>query len=109
VKLLFDQNLSFELVRSLLEHFPSSMHVREAGLKDADDQQVWEFAKRNGLAIISKDSDFQQRSLYYGHPPKVTWLSLGNCTTAQVERLIRQSLGEIAAFEQDEDAALLIL
>ncbi len=109
MKLLFDQNLSVQLVRVFAESFPGSVHVRDAGLKDADDQQVWEFAKRSGLAIISKDSDFQQRSMLYGHPPKVIWVSLGNCTTAQVERLIRKNLREITAFEQDEKAAFLML
>ena len=109
MKLLFDQNLSSRLVRALLDSFPGSMHVRDAGLKGADDQQVWEFAKQAGMAIISKDSDFQQRSMLYGHPPRVIWVSLGNCTTAQVERLIRDRLDEIAAFDQDEKAAFLIL
>ncbi len=96
-------------MRALLDHFPGSMHVRDAGLKDADDQKVWEFAKQAGMAIISKDSDFQQRSMLYGQPPKVIWVSLGNCTTAQVERLIRERLDEIAEFSQDEDTAFLIL
>jgi predicted nuclease of predicted toxin-antitoxin system len=109
VKLLFDQNLSHNLVRVLLDLFPGSLHVREAGLKAADDQQVWEFAKRSGMVIISKDSDFQQRSFLYGHPPKVIWVSLGNCRTIQVEELIRRRLDEIAAFEQDDQAAFLIL
>jgi predicted nuclease of predicted toxin-antitoxin system len=109
VKLLFDQNLSSRLVRALRESFPGSVHVRDAGLKDADDQRVWEFAKQSGMAIISKDSDFQQRSMLYGHPPKVIWVSLGNCTTEQVERLIRTRLDEIAAFDQDKEAAFLVL
>lgn len=76
MKLLFDQNLSFRLVRALMDSFPGSVHVRDQGLKDADDRQVWEFAKQSGMAIISKDSDFQQRSMLYGHPPKVIWVSL---------------------------------
>ena len=109
MKLLFDQNLSSLLARALFETFPGSIHVRDAGLKDADDRQVWEFAKQSGMAIISKDSDFHQRSMLYGHPPKVIWVSLGNCTTEQVERLIRSRLDEIAAFEQDEGAAFLVL
>ncbi len=28
-------------------------------------------AKANGYVIVTKDMDFQQRSLLYGHPPKV--------------------------------------
>lgn len=109
MKLLFDQNLSSRLVRALMDSFPGSVHVRDAGLKDADDRQVWEFAKQSGMAIISKDSDFQQRSMLYGYPPKVIWVSLGNCTTEQVERLIRTRLDEISKFDEDKEAAFLVL
>ena len=109
MKLLLDQNLSFTLVRALLDDFPGSAHVRDVGLKDAGDQQLWDFAEQAGMVIVSKDSDFQQRSMLYGQPPKVIWVSLGNCTTAHVERLILSRLDEIAAFDQDEEAAFLIL
>jgi predicted nuclease of predicted toxin-antitoxin system len=62
VKLLFDQNLSHKLVNRLADMFPDSAHVREVGLKEADDHAVWEYAKANGQTIVSKDSDFHQRS-----------------------------------------------
>jgi len=78
VKLLFDQNLSHKLVRQLADLFPKSVHVREAGLKEAGDPLVWEYAKKNGLVVVSKDSDFHQRSFLYGYPPKVVWVRLGN-------------------------------
>jgi len=62
MKLLFDQNLSPRLARSLADIYPESVHVREIGLRDASDDEIWEYAKNNGFAIVSKDSDFQQRS-----------------------------------------------
>lgn len=51
--------------------FPGSEHVRDAGLASASDADVWEYTKRRGFAIVSKDSDFQQQSFVHGHPPKV--------------------------------------
>jgi predicted nuclease of predicted toxin-antitoxin system len=89
VKLLFDQNLSHKLVRRLADLFPKSVQVRQVGLKEAGDPLVWEYAKNNGLVFISKDSDFHQRSFLYGYPPKVVWVRLGNCSTADVERVLR--------------------
>ena len=62
MKLLFDENLSYQLARQLADLFPDSVHVRDIGLKAADDPAVWEFAKNNGLMIVSKDSDMHQRS-----------------------------------------------
>jgi predicted nuclease of predicted toxin-antitoxin system len=70
MKLLFDQNLSPRLVRLLADIYPESIHVREVGLHDADDSAIWQYAKAHGHAIVSKDSDFQQRSLLHGSPPK---------------------------------------
>jgi predicted nuclease of predicted toxin-antitoxin system len=68
MKLLFDQNVSHRLVGRLADIYPDSLHVREVGLRDAGDADIWEYAKRNDFVIVSKDSDFQQRSLLYGHP-----------------------------------------
>ena len=79
MKLLFDQNLSPRLPTTLADIFPKSIHVREVGLREADDELIWGYAKLHGFAIVSKDSDFQQRSLLYGSPPKFIWLRVGNC------------------------------
>ena len=40
MKLLFDENLSHKLVGLLADLFPGSVHVREVGLKAADDLLV---------------------------------------------------------------------
>jgi predicted nuclease of predicted toxin-antitoxin system len=44
MKLLFDENLSYKLVSLLADLFPDSLHVRDAGLKAADDHLVWQYA-----------------------------------------------------------------
>ena len=62
MKLLFDQNLSPRLPYLLADIYPDSVHIREVGLRDADDLTIWEYAGRQGYTIVSKDSDFQQRS-----------------------------------------------
>src|SRR5205823_5552631 len=86
MKLLFDENLSHKLVRLLADLFPDSIHVRDVGLKAAGDSSVWEYAKDNDLMLVSKDSDMHQRSFVFGPPPKVVWVRLGNCSTADVEK-----------------------
>ena len=76
MKLLFDQNLSPRLPQALADIYADSVHIREVGLRDADDSAIWEYAQLNGFVIVSKDSDFQQRSLLYGSPPKFIWLKI---------------------------------
>ena len=109
MKLLFDQNLSHKLARRLMDLFPDSNHVREVGLKEAEDPAVWEYAKQQGFMIVSKDADFHQRSFVLGFPPKVVWIRLGNCTTAEVEQAVRKNFDSIKEFAEDEEAAFLVL
>lgn len=109
MKLLFDQNLSHKLVRALADLFPDSIHVKEIGLKAADDRLIWEHAKSNNLIIVSKDSDFYQRSLLFGYPPKVIWIRRGNCSTANVEEVLRTHFDDIKKFYEDTHEAFLVL
>jgi predicted nuclease of predicted toxin-antitoxin system len=109
MKLLFDENLSHKLVRLLADLFPDSAHVRDVGLKAADDPVVWEYAKDNDLMIVSKDSDMHQRSFVFGYPPKVVWVRLGNCSTSDVEQLLRRRFVSIQAFYEDVNASFLSL
>ncbi|HWG42735.1 MAG TPA: DUF5615 family PIN-like protein [Gemmataceae bacterium] len=109
MKLLFDQNLSSRLVGQLTAEFPGSVHVRDLGLAAASDPDIWAYAAANGFVIVSKDTDFQQRALLYGHPPKVIWVRLGNCSTAAVTVLLGLRLADIQAFETDTAASFLAL
>ena len=101
MKLLFDQNLSPRLARLLSDLYPDSVHVRDIGLRDATDTAIWRYASQQGFVVVSKDSDFQQRSLLYGHPPKFVWLRIGNCPTRSIEDLLRKRSAAIYAFERN--------
>lgn len=109
MKLLFDENLSHKLVRSLADLFHDSVHVRDVGLKAADDPVVWEYARDNDLMIVSKDSDMRQRSFVFGYPPKVVWVRLGNCSTSDIEKLLRRNFAAVKAFYEDDYASFLSL
>jgi predicted nuclease of predicted toxin-antitoxin system len=109
MKLLFDQNLSPRLPRLLSDLYAESVHVREVGLRDADDNVIWEYAKQRRLVIVSKDSDFQQRSLLRGSPPKFIWLRVGNCPVQTIEVLLRRHSVTIHTFNLDETKSHLML
>ena len=109
MKLLFDQNLSPRLPRLLADIYPKSVHIRDIGLRDAIDAEIWEYAKSNGFAIVSKDSDFQQRSLLLGAPPKFIWLRVGHCTVNRTEDLLRSHSAAIHTFDLDDLKSHLML
>jgi len=109
MKLLFDENLSFKLCQSIADIFPESNHVRLLGLSKADDRDVWDYAKTNGFAIVSEDSDFAERSVLESNPPKIIWIRIGNCSTAEIEVLLRSANQMIRNFiENDKETCLLL-
>lgn len=109
MKLLFDENLSPRLVQAVADLYPGSAHVHECGLASSSDIAIWQYALEKGFAIVSKDFDFEERSVLFGHPPKVIWLRVGNCTSARIEQLLRSTHLTIAQFSKSEQESCLIL
>lgn len=70
---------------------------------------MWKFAVANDFVIVSKDADMHDRSLVFGFPPKVIWIRLGNCSTGDVEKLIRKEIDSVKKFIQDDFASFLAL
>jgi predicted nuclease of predicted toxin-antitoxin system len=109
VKLLFDENLPPRLVELLADVYPGSLHVHQCGLGASEDSAIWEYAKKNGLTIVSKDSDFQERSILAGAPPKVIWVRTSNCSSAHIEFLLRAASSMVSRFFQQDHETCLIL
>lgn len=109
MKLLFDQNVSPWLCGELSDLFPDSIHVREVGLREADDGIIWDYAARHGFAIVTKDADFRQKSFLLGHPPKIIWLRVGNCSTKAIGALLRRRATAIEEFLSDEEKSFMSL
>ena len=106
--LLFDQNLSDRLVQQLAAAFPGSTHVKTLGLAEADDTIIWARAAQDGYAIVTKDADFHFRALLKGHPPKLIYLCIGNCTTSRIAQLLLANESDIKTFLADPVEALLM-
>lgn len=109
MKLLFDENLSPKLVDALADIFPGSAHVDRVGLGGSPDNDVWLYAKTNGFILVSKDSDFYDKSMLHGYPPKVVWIKRGNCSNRQIQLLLRNKFEAIAAFIQDDQVSFIAI
>ncbi len=109
MKLLLDENLSDRIITRINDLYPESSHVKFLSLTNTDDALIWEYAKNNDFAIVSKDSDFHQRSLLYGHPPKFIYLRIGNSPTSRIIQILRDNFSESANFERGEQESILIL
>jgi predicted nuclease of predicted toxin-antitoxin system len=109
LKLLVDENLPPRIVRDLADLFPESAHVHSIGLSSTADTKIWEYARANGSAFLTKDKDFANLSIAWGAPPKVILLQVGNCATTQIVQLMRKNAVRIVDFENDGRRSLLIL
>jgi predicted nuclease of predicted toxin-antitoxin system len=109
VRLLFDNNLSSRLVRLLHDVYPDAVHVETVALERASDEDVWRYARDNDCIIVTKDSDFRDLTVLRGFPPRVVWLRIGNCSTAEIEHLLRRSHESISAFASESTTGLLTL
>ncbi len=109
MKLLFDQNLSPRLATRLQELFPDSSHVFWLNLDQAEDVEVWEYARQNSYLVVTKDADFSELSTLQGFPPKVIWLQIGNCTTGRVESLLRLHYEDIEQLSESDSIGILSL
>lgn len=109
MRLLFDENLSHQLVGKLADVYPDSVHVRDIGLRGAEDRRIWDYATEKGLLLTSKDMDFYQRSLVFGAPPKVVCLRIGNSSTLAIAELLRQHRPVVRRFYRDPEATFLLL
>ena len=107
MKLLLDQNISRKLVKELEGLFPESNHVFLLDLHRATDEEVWDYACDNGFTIVTQDSDFNERSIVYGYPPKVIWLRAGNTSTQNIKRLLEKHRQDIFLFENDKSLGCL--
>ena len=108
-KLLLDENLARSLASTLSDLYPDSVHVVDVRLAAARDMAIWTYAAANGFLLVTKDEDFQRLSVLHGAPPKVVWIGLGNCSTADVERLLRSRRDEIRQFLEHAEATFLAL
>ena len=109
MKLLLDENLSDRIVQRIIDLYPDSRHVKDLSLTNTDDGIIWKYAQTNGFVIVSKDADFHQRSLLYGHPPKFIYLRIGNSPTSAIVLLLRSSFKIITDFENSERESILVL
>jgi len=109
VRLLIDEQLSVRLCEMLADLYPQSLHVTQIGLGGATDEAVWSASAEHGCVLLTKDEDFHRLSVLRGGPPKVIWLRLGNASTDEVARLLRERLDDLGRFEEQDEVTLLEL
>lgn len=107
MKLLFDQNISYRILKRLSEAYSGSSHVKKEGLINASDLEIWEYAKARNFILVTQDSDFNDIYLLKGFPPKILWLQAGNAGTNELAGLLNNHQNALREFQENEDLGCL--
>ena len=95
MKFLIDAQLPPALAKFLISHGHTAEHVIGVGLRDADDESIWNYAIRTGSVIITKDEDFAARLVLSPDRPGVIWLRAGNCSNRALLQWFAQLLPDV--------------
>lgn len=107
MKLLLDENISRRLVPALQKAYPGTSQLALLGLEQADDMAIWDYAKREGYILVSKDTDFLDLFALFGYPPKIIYLALGNCANQQILDSLLHSQADICAQLSKDEVGLV--
>jgi predicted nuclease of predicted toxin-antitoxin system len=72
-----------------------ALAVRDLGLRDAEDAEIFAAAKAADVAVMTKDSDFVQLLNRFGPPPQIAWLRSGNTSNTRLKQLLLQTFPEV--------------
>jgi len=90
-----DAQLSPRLARWLAETFSvTAIPVREAGFRNAEDDEIFLAARKSADIVITKDGDFAELLERHGSPPKIIWLTCGNTSEAALRQILTAHFAE---------------
>jgi predicted nuclease of predicted toxin-antitoxin system len=72
----------------------SALALRDLGLRDAEDTEIFEAAKSQGIIFITKDSDFVNLVNRFGQPPQIILLTCGNTSNDRLKQILQSNLLE---------------
>lgn len=106
-----DAHLSPRIARWISAHLPevTAQPLRELGLRDADDDEIFVAARAAGAVVLTKDSDFLRLLERHGSPPKILWLTCGNTSDAALRQILEQHLATaLALLDGGEDLVEIV-
>lgn len=107
MKFLFDQNISYRVVNLLKTEFDVCLSVKDVGLFESNDMEIWKYCRDNGLTVVTQDDDFEKLYLLMGFPPKIIWVRTGNLPNAELAGILSTKKDIILEFIENPEAGIL--
>ena len=74
--------------------------LRDIGLRDATDNEIFTAAHQHNAVVMTKDSDFVQLLDVRGPPPQIIWITCGNTSNAYLRQILQHTLPQALALLQ---------
>ena len=105
MKLWLDAQLSPEMASWIAKQLAvEAVPVRDVGLRNASDVQIFEAAKQADVVLVTKDSDFSHLIERLGSPPGIIWLRCGNTSNKRLRQIFERTLRKaVALLEEGEN------
>lgn len=88
-----DAHLSPVIASWIRQNFPfDAIALRDIGLRDAEDEEIFVAAKSAGVVVMTKDSDFLDLLDRFGPPRQVLWLTCGNTSNPHLKQILSATL-----------------
>ena len=96
MKIWIDAQLSPALALWIVQTFGiSAVALRDIGLRDGTDRQIFLAAKEQSTIVMTKDADFVRLLENLGAPPQIIWITCGNTSDAHLKRLLTSALPRV--------------
>jgi len=98
MKIWVDAQMSPAIAAWVIGNFPvRAVAVRDLGLRDAGDEEIFQAARRENAIVMTKDNDFVLLLDRLGPPPQVIWVTCGNTSNARLKEILTNTLPKALA------------
>lgn len=98
MKIWIDAQLQPTIAGWIRENFNlEALALRDLGLRDAQDTDIFAAARDENAIIMIKDSDFVDLVCRLGSPPQILWLTCSNVTNRNLRKLLSAYSSKITA------------
>jgi predicted nuclease of predicted toxin-antitoxin system len=86
----------------------NALALRDVGLRDAEDPEIFAAARAQDAIVMTKDSDFVDLVGRFGPPPQIIWLTCGNTSNLRLQEILTATLSGAIALLQNGEALVEI-
>ncbi|HSE57490.1 MAG TPA: DUF5615 family PIN-like protein [Nitrospiraceae bacterium] len=98
MKIWIDAQISPSIAQWLGEkHGVEALPVRNLGLRNAKDRDIFYAARDAGAIVLTKDRDLVDLVMHQGSTPQILWVTCGNTSNARLKGILLQAWPTVEA------------